>query len=188
MKWIAKRILLQSYENMDKALIKVVIPFVKQIINENSINNWYCSRKTEQDVSKPSIRVYIKIEENQESEILQKLDLIVQDNKDIIGWTGHYNQPDPSPPELSKRNLDQIQKACEIALNLMQLFPDSYRSRNLQFLKCLKEKLYEFLDSMGTNYDIEAIHFIANNLGIRDDDFKDLLQEYSKTNKNRDQV
>ena len=181
MKWIAKRILLKSYENMDVALLEFVISFVDQIKQENGIVDWYCSRKTENNLSKPSIRIYLKIEESQELDILSKLDSLVQGKKDTIGWTGKYNIPDPTPPELSKSNLKAIQKGCEIALRLMQTYSEMDRHKNQKFLNDLKTEFYVFLNSMENNFDCEAIHFIANNLGLRDEYFKALLSEYIKT-------
>lgn len=114
MKWIAKRILLKSYDYMDIALTQLVIPFVDQIKKEDGITDWYCSRKTENDGTKPSVRIYLNIDEQKESHILSKLDILLKKKENVIGWTGKYNDPDPDLPNYAKPNLKQIQIGCEI--------------------------------------------------------------------------
>lgn len=165
MKWIAKRIFLNTHRDMDIALIQFVTPFKDMVQKE--ISNWYCSRKTEDDGTKPSVRIYLYIDKKMEDEIISKLFKLLREKKDIIGWTEEYI--DEQTPDPSKENLETIRIACEIALKLMKDYPEVDRNNNQQFLVDLKKEVNQFLDSMNTEYDWEAIHFIANNLGLRDE-------------------
>ena len=131
MKWIAKRILLKSHADMDKALTQLISPFVERLRQEEDIIEWYCSKKTEEDGTKPSVRIYLNVDNSKELEILSMLDIFLRERKEIIGWTGKYNDYDPDLPNPSKSNLNQIQKGCEIALKLLKDYPESKsRSRS----------------------------------------------------------
>jgi len=169
MKWIAKRILLKSHSDMDRTLSQFVSPFIERMKQEEGITDWYCSRKTEMDMTNPSVRIYINIDEAKEIKILSKLNKFLKEKREVIGWMEKYNDPDPALPDPFKPNLKQIQRGCEIALKLMSKYSDKNRHNDLQFLVDLKKEVNAFLDSMNTEYDLEVIHFIANNLGLKDE-------------------
>jgi len=174
MKWIARRILLKSTDRglidrifIETALTELVDPFVEKIKQEEGITDWYCSRKTEDDRTRPSVRVYLCIDESRESQILCKLDQALKEKQSLIGWTGRCDVE--SPPDPLKPNLKLIQEGCESALRLMRAHPDINRHKDPQFLATLKTEVDSLLDSMESEYDWEPIHFVANNLGLTDD-------------------
>lgn len=173
-KWIAKRILLKSHDYFYNALIYITDPFINEIKQNYADIDWYCSRKAEKDGSKPSIRIYLNIPEDKEKEILSKLDDILKKEKNRIGWIGLYDNPDPITPEPQKSNLSQIQNACEIALRLMVKYPCINKGNKTNaFIRELTAELKSFYKSLkGSSLiqeDInEAIHFVANNLGLDD--------------------
>jgi hypothetical protein len=171
MHWIAKRIYLKSHKDMDIALKQIVQPFIEMV--RNHIANWYCSRKTEQDGSRPSVRIYLFIDKKLEGTVLSKLSILLEDKRNPIGWTGKCE--DEQTPEVSKNNLELIRKACEVALNLMNKYPDTNRHNHPEFKDDLKKALCLFINRNKNEVDNEAIHFIANNLGIRDDYFNSLI-------------
>ncbi len=168
MKWIAKRILLRSQGHMDRALTQFVSPFVERIRQKYGITDWYCSRKTDEDRTMPSVRIYLNVDEAIENELLSELGELLNRKRSVIGWTGQYNEPDPTI-EPSKPNLKRIQRGCEIALKLMIAYPGANRHNTREFLVDLRQEVNAFLYSMNGEYDWEAIHFIANNLGLRDE-------------------
>lgn len=173
-KWIAKRIMLKSHDYFYNALIYAVDPFINEIKQKYSDIGWYCSRKTEKDGSRPSIRIYLDIPEEIENEILSKLDDILKMEMDRIGWNGLYDDPDPTTPVPQKTNLSYIQNACEIALRLMIRHPCINKTdKTSAFLRELTSELKSFYKSLKGSpliqKDIdEAIHFVANNLGLDD--------------------
>lgn len=173
-KWVAKRILLKSHDCFYNALVYIVDPFINKIRQNHPDIKWYCSRKAENDWSKPSIRIYLCVYEEKESEILSDLDEILNKEKDKIGWIGLYDNLDPITPDPQKTNLLQIQTACEIALRLMVRHPCINKRQNTNvFIEELTSELKSFYNSMQgsslAQQDIlEALHFVANNLGADD--------------------
>ena len=166
MKWIAKRIFLASHGFMDIALSQFVDPFIELMIREEGITTWYCSRKTEKDGTRPSVRIYLYVSEAKEPETLSKLFAFIKGKKSVIGWTEEYGEP--ALPDPAKPNLKLIQQGCEIALSLMKQYPDPNRHENRQFKTNLRKELALLVRSMNLKIDLEAIHFIANNLGLKD--------------------
>jgi len=151
---------------METALTQLVHPFFERIEQEDGITDWYCSRKTEKDGTRPSVRVYLHIDESRVSQILSKLDIALKEKQSIIGWIDRCDvEP---PPDSSKPNLKLIQLGCEIALRLMRAYPDVNRHKDRQFAVTLKKEVDSLLNSMKTEYDWEPIHFVANNLGLSD--------------------
>ena len=173
-KWIAKRFLLKSDVYFYNALVYGAGPFLNEILDNYKDTNWYCSRKAENDGSKPSIRIYLNINEDDKSEILSRLDTILKKQPDLIGWNGQYDDPDPNVPDKNKSNLSQLQNACEIALSLMKNH-SCVKNKEItdEFLEEITNQLRSFYKSMLDNSlsreDIgEALHFVANNLGLED--------------------
>lgn len=164
MKWIAKRILLLSREYSDKALIRIFIPFIEEVKKSKYILGWYCSKKTDHDGSKPSVRIYLNIYNEYETIILKILDNMLNRKKDEIGWTGQYDIPDPCCPNPNRPNLKKIEMGCDIGLSLLKKYPNSKRLEDIEFFKELVGKIQKLQNEL----DNKAIHFIANILSIKE--------------------
>ena len=124
MKWITKRVLLLSNENMYPALSHTLISFIDNARSEGKIKLWYTSLKAND--GKPSFRVYFQIEEKYEKSILSEFHEYLKSNTEIIGWNGNFYDPDPSfnPDE---PHLIEINQACELVLSLTKKFPQTDR-------------------------------------------------------------
>lgn len=180
-KWIAKGILLQSYDYYYNALVYVINPFINKIRLKYPDTKWYCSRKTEIGFSKPRIRIYLYIYEEKELDILSDLDECLNEKKDEIGWTGLYYKQDPITPDPQKPNLCHIQTACEIALFIMERHPCINEEKLTEaFIQELSGELKLFYNSLqknsvAQNEISETLHFVANNLGMNDEFIAKLL-------------
>jgi len=161
--WYSKRILLKSHSDMKNALIYAIKPFVEE--NKEVFDYWFCSRKTDEDLSNPSIRIYFYTDDVSSKFVLEILDKILKKNKKKIGWTGKYIKCDSG---FDRRNIKNIQRACELAITFLKSEKNGF--------KFLIDYLYEIWPII----DFEAIHFYANNIGTRDKLIFELVEIFYK--------
>ena len=90
-----------------------------------------------------------------------------------IGWTGTLI--DEPVPDVAKPNLEAIQGACNIALSLMEEFPNTSRHKDHRFLDRLANEVSTFVSGL-PEPDWEAVHFIANNLSLEDEGVFDMAK------------
>lgn len=171
MKWITKRALLTSNENMYPALSKVLVDFIDKPKFEGKLNLWYTSLKNND--GKPSFRVYLQVEDDEEKYVLSKLQAFMEKNQAELGWTGQFT--DPNVPDSIQR-LQEVNKACELVLSITKQFPEPDRKDNFKFQSEIKAGVIRIIDSVPQENRPEFIHFIANNLGVTDKLLIKLLQ------------
>ncbi len=167
MKWVCKRILLHSDNDMPSSIPLVLVGFVDKMKTQNRIGRWYSSLKNDDGI--PSLRVHIEVDENDEQTVLDKLHEFLTDNAGSIGWTGRYFDTDPTVnPDYVHQ--DEICLACELILELAKIYPDLNRGGDVNFWKDLKKKVQIDLPSMDSSHRAEYLHFLANNLAMTDTD------------------
>ena len=171
MKWFTKRVLLTSNENMYPALSKVLVDFIDKLESEGKLKLWYTSLKN--DDGKPSFRVYLQVEDDDEGYTQSKFQAFMEKNQAELGWTGQFT--DPNVPNSIPR-LREINKACELVLSITKQFLEPDRKENSKFQSEIKAGVIRIFDSVPQENRPEFIHFIANNLGVTDDSLIRLLQ------------
>ena len=171
MKWFTKRVLLTSNENMYPALSKVLVDFIDKLESEGKLKLWYTSLKN--DDGKPSFRVYLQVEDDDEGYTQSKFQAFMEKNQAELGWTGQFT--DPNVPNSIPR-LREINKACELVLSITKQFPEPDRKGNSKFQSEIKAGVIRIIDSVPHENRPEFIHFIANNLGVTDKLLIKLLQ------------
>ena len=177
MKWITKRVLLLSNENMYPAISHTLISFIDKAKSEGKIKLWYTSLKN--DDGKPSFRIYFQIEDKYEKFILSEFQKYLKVYTDIIGWNGNFHDPDPIF-DSDYPHLIEINQACELVLSLTKKFPQTDRRSNKFFIHELRSKLIEILPSIDFSHQIAFRHFVANNLGITDDCLYELILSHRR--------
>lgn len=168
MKWFTKRALLKSKRNMYSAMSAVLIGFVDKLKSDGHVHLWYTSLKS--DNGNPSVRVYLQIDDDKEVLVQAKLDSFLQENADQIGWAGDYFSRDPVPIKPSYPHLNEINTVCELVLKLVKEYPDSDRVNREDFWRRAKIEVESCKSSMDPIHHCEFIHFVANNLGLPEDD------------------
>jgi len=94
---------------------------------------------------------------------------LLKEKSKEIGWTGEYVIPDPTLPDPSRPNLKQIEIGCEIALKLLIKYPDFINKiANPDYFSQFRNDFFHIFDSVKNQIDNKSIHFIANNLGVKD--------------------
>ena len=165
MKWFTKRVLLNSKEDMFGVMPNVLVGFVDKLKSEGRVHLWYTSLKS--DDCKPSFRVYLQIDENDEEYIQSELNSFLQENADQIGWTGHYFSQDPSV-DPSHPHLNEINVASELVLKLVKRYPCIDRIKKQDFWNLVRTEVNNCLSSMDSAHHDIFIHFVANNLALGD--------------------
>ena len=173
MKWFTKRPQLSSNDKMYPALSQVLVGFVDKLKSEGKVKLWYTSLKN--DDGRPSFRVYLQVEENDEQSLQSEFQTFMETNKAELGWTGQFIQPDPEPPSTYPR-LRELNKACELILKLTKHFPQLDRKNDPKFWSEIIAEVNRGIGSVAREYLPEFIHFIANNLFITDDSFLKVLK------------
>lgn len=172
MKWITKRALLTSNEMMQVAISKVLVGFVHKAKSEGKIGLWYTSLKNDDGL--PSFRIYLQIKEGDEEAIQSEFYGFLRDNAKQIGWNGHFFDPDPVF-DASYPHLSEINQACEIIIRLLRKFPQADRLTKRLFWNEAKTEFNARIMNMGSDHHADFIHFLANNLGIDDKSFLQML-------------
>lgn len=169
MKWIAKRVLLNSNADMPASIPFVLINFVDKVKSEGKIKRWYSSLKTEIDGSNPSFRLYFEIEEQNEKLILDDLKGFLENNATQIGWTGEICPEPIAGP--SYAHFNEINLACEFVLKLAKKYPNLHRDGNPDFWNEVNKEVSSHLSTMNESHHKEYKHFLANNFDMKDKDF-----------------
>jgi hypothetical protein len=156
---------------MYPALSKVLVDFIDKLESEGKLKLWYTSLKN--DDGKPSFRVYLQVEDDDEGYTQSKFQAFMEKNQAELGWTGQFT--DPNVPNSIPR-LREINKACELVLSITKQFPQRNRRQDILFENELKSKANRLLHSVPQEHHLEFIHFIANNLGVTDKLLRKLLQ------------
>jgi len=163
MKWMARRIFLRSHGDMERALLEVVLPFLKGATTEG-VTDWYCSGKS--DDGRPSVRVYLGLpDESEMSSILDGLRACRSAKEYVTDC-----EKEPTPPA-TKPNLCHIQCACKLAFALLEQFPQTNREADPAFLAELTMKgraLHASTVAQAADDREEVVHFLANVLGLAD--------------------
>jgi len=145
---------------MDGALRWLVIPFIEEMKEKYNITKYYCSRKAIESPRDLSVRIYLRINESQESEILSRLEEFLEKKKNIVPWKEIRDEP--------VLDLELIQQASELALRLIKKYPDSNRSIDPEFRVDLISGVHALVKLMQPEQAKKAVHFVANNLGFED--------------------
>ena len=155
---------------MYPALSKVLVDFIDKLKSEGKLKLWYTSLKN--DDGKPSFRVYLQVEDDDEEYAQSKFQAFMEKNQAELGWTGQLTEP--NVPDSTPR-LCEINKACELVLSITKQFPQPNRRQDIQFENELKSKAKQLLHSVPQDHLAEFIHFIANNFGVTDESLVKLL-------------
>ena len=168
MKWLTSRVVLNSNTDMAGAISAVLISFVGELKAQDKIKCWYSSLKNDDGI--PSFRLYLEIDENDESFVKAELDEFLRKNADQIGWAGEYFNPDPVFDPLHA-DLAEIIQACESARKLVNAYPALARIEDRTFWSDVRAEVDRCLSSMDPDHHAAYLHFVANNLGMPDNVF-----------------
>lgn len=170
--WIAKRIYLkeeglkntEKHQLMDEALFNIVFPFVDDLLDENKILKWYCSRNwedTEVGMKDSSVRVYLDVEKDIVLYVENNFaDLVEEKFSTIL-------KVEVTPVDETLVTLPFIQKGCEVAKTIMMKFPEWDRQLNRN---CYNEvvnevdKLKNSMEGFTVKQKNQAAHFILQNV------------------------
>lgn len=173
LKWMTKRVLLKGSECMPSALPIVLVDFVDKLKSEKRIKRWYTSLKGDNgDNGPPSFRIYLEINKADKFTIQEKFDTFLHNNTEQIGWNGDYFSPDPGV-DSSYLYLAEIHLACELVLRVVKQYPDIDQRKIPAFWNLVTKELRSHFLSIGNEEHSfwHFIHFVANNLCLKDDDF-----------------
>ena len=174
MTWIAKRAVLSSGQMMPVAIYHMLINFVDDMKHKGKLLSWYTSLKNDDSV--PSVRIYMKIRDADVHNVMGYLHEFLEQNRETIGWTGAFYQPDEKV-KIADERLAAINKACEIVLDTYRNYPMNDRLMRKEFRAEIKSKISTVIATVNEDHQNEFLHFTANNLAMNDTQFQQYCTE-----------
>jgi hypothetical protein len=165
---------------MSVAIYHMLNDFVDVMKKTGKIHSWYTSLKNDGRV--PSVRIYMKVQDDDVAGVMKELNVFLQQRKHDIGWTGEFFQPDEIV-NITDERLSAINKACELVLGTYKQFPLGDRLTQPEFRNEIMKEIGAEINSINPKHQTEFRHFIANNLAMNDDQFTKFCMEQERSNK-----